>query len=151
MYSQITQTFPDAPHDDLNDIPQAIKDELEDITNKMAMMLVSFPEDLWADEFWDKNSKQLTCILFNNDVPVAIINEVLKQYTDCYTTMKDANHEILEHFTAENFLKAVHMAISENMANEGPNRKKPRVWKPALLKKWKMKYYNVKNCGEKMR
>ena len=56
-----------------------------------------------------------------------IINKTIKQYTDCYTTMKEANHENLEHFTAENFLKAVHMAISENMANEGPDRKKPRV------------------------
>ena len=127
MYSQITPTFPDAPHDDLNDIPQAIKDELEDIINKMAMLVESFPEHLWADEFWNKNSQELTTILFNNDVPIEIIHKVLKQYTDCYTTMKEANHENLEHFTAENFLKAVHMAISENMANEGPDRKKPRV------------------------
>jgi hypothetical protein len=129
MYSQITPTFPDASHDVPNDIPQAIKDELEDITNKMAMMLEDLAlhsEHLWADEFWNKNSKELKCILFNNDVPIEIINKVLNQYTDCYTTMKEANHENLEHFTAENFLKAVHM-ISENMANEGPVRKKPRV------------------------
>ena len=127
MYSQITPTFPDAPHDVPHDIPQAIKDELEDIINKMTMMLESFPEHLWADEFWNKNSKELTTILFNSDVPIDIINKTIKQYTDCYTTMKEANHENLEHFTAENFLKAVHMAISENMANEGPDRKKPRV------------------------
>ena len=127
MYSQITPTFPDAPHDVPNDIPQAIKDEIEDIINKMAMMLESFPEHLWADEFWNKNSKELTCILFNNDVPIEIINKVHHQYTDCYTTLKEVKHENLEHFTAENFLKAVHMAISENMANEGPVRKKPRV------------------------
>ena len=127
MYSQITPTFPDAPHDVPHDIPQAIKDELEDIINKMTMMLESFPEHLWADKFWNKNSKELTTILFNSDVPIDIINKTIKQYTDCYTTMKEANHENLEHFTAENFLKAVHMAISENMANEGPDRKKPRV------------------------
>ena len=127
MYSQITPTFPDASHDVPNDIPQAIKDEMEDIINKMSMMMESFPEPLWADEFWNKNSKELTCILFNNDVPIEIINKVLNQYTDCYRTLKEVNHENLEHFTAENFLKAVHMAISENMANEGPDRKKPRV------------------------
>jgi hypothetical protein len=127
MYSQITPTFPDAPHDVPNDIPQAIKDELEDITNKMAMMMDSRPEHLCEDEFFNQNSKECVCILFNNDVPIEIINKVLKQYTDCYTTMKEANHENLEHFTAENFLKVVHMAISENMANEGPVRKKPRV------------------------
>ena len=127
MYSQITPTFPDAPHDDLNDIPQAIKDEMEDIVNKMAMMLESLPEHLWADEFWEKNSKQLTCILFNNDVPIEIINKVLKQYTDIYAEMKEANEEMIGEFTAENFIKTLHMVISENMANEGPDRKKPRV------------------------
>ena len=127
MYSQITPTFPDAPHDDLNDIPQVIKDELEDITNKMTMMMDSHPEHLCEDEFFNQNSKELPCILFNNGVPIEIINYILKKYTECYEAMKEANNENLEHFTSENFLKVVHMAISENMANEGPVRKKPRV------------------------
>jgi hypothetical protein len=127
MYSQITPTFPDAPHDDLNDIPQAIKDELEDITNKMAMMMDSRPEHLCADEFFNKNSKECVCILFNNGVPIEIINKVLNQYTEIYVEMKKANEKMIGEFTAENFIKALHMAISENMANEEPVRKKPRV------------------------
>ena len=127
MYSQITPTFPDAPHDDLNDIPQAIKDELEDITNKMAMMMDSRPEHLCADEFFNKNSKECVCILFNNGVPIEIINKVLNQYTEIYAEMKKANDEMIVEFTAENFIQVLHMVISENMANEEPVRKKPRV------------------------
>ena len=100
MYSQITPTFPDASHDVPNDIPQAIKDEMEDIINKMSMMMESFPEPLWADEFWNKNSKELTCILFNNDVPIEIINKILKQYTEIYAEMKEANEEMIGEFTA---------------------------------------------------
>ena len=87
----------------------------------------SFPEHLWADEFWNKNSKELTTILFNSNVPIDIIEKTLKQYAEIYAEMKEANEEMIGEFTAENFLKAVHMAISENMANEGPDRKKPRV------------------------
>ena len=127
MYSQITPTFPDAPHDVPHDIPQAIKDELRDITQKMAMMMESFPEHLWADEFFNKNSKECVCILFNNDVPIEIINKVLKQYTEIYAEMKEANEEMIGEFTAENFIQVLCMKISENMANEGPDRKKPRV------------------------
>jgi hypothetical protein len=127
MYTQITPTFPDAPHDDPNDIPQAIKDELEDIIIKMAMLVESFPEHLWADEFWNKNSQELTTILFNTDVPIEIINKVLKQYTEIYAEMKEANDEMIGEFTAENFIQVLFMKISENMANEGPDRKKPRV------------------------
>ena len=127
MYSQITPTFPDAPHDVPHDIPQAIKDELEDIIIKMAMLVESFPEHLWADEFWNKNSKELTTILFNTDVPIEIINKVLKQYTGLYEEMKEKNDEMIAEFTAENFIQVLHMVISENMANEGPVRKKPRV------------------------
>ena len=96
MYSQITPTFPDAP----NDIPQAIKDEMEDIVNKMAMMLESLPEHLWADELFNKNSKECVCILFNNDVPFEIINKVLNQYTEIYVEMKEANEEMIGEFTA---------------------------------------------------
>ena len=87
----------------------------------------SFPEHLWADEFWNKNSKELTTILFNSNVPIDIIEKTLKQYAECYTIVKEAKHEHLEHFTAENFLKALHKTINENMANEGPDRKKTRV------------------------
>jgi signal recognition particle GTPase len=127
MYLQITPTFPDAPHDVPHDIPQAIKDELEDIIIKMAMLVESFPEHLWADEFWNKNSQELTTILFNTDVPIEIINKVLKQYTEIYAEMKEANDEMIGEFTAENFIQVLHMVISEEMANEGPVRKKPRV------------------------
>ena len=127
MYSQITPTFPDAPHDDLNDIPQVIKDELEDITNKMTMMMDSRPEHLCEDEFFNQNSKECVCILFNNDVPIEIINKILKQYTEIYAEMKEANEEMIGEFTAENFIQVLHKTISENMANEGPVRKKPRV------------------------
>ena len=123
MYSQITPTFPDAP----NDIPQAIKDEMEDIFNKMAMMLESLPEHLWADEFWNKNSKELTTILFNSNVPIDIIEKTLKQYAEIYAEMKEANEEMIGEFTAENFIQVLFMKISENMANEGPDRKKTRV------------------------
>ena len=127
MYSQITPTFPDAPHDVPNDIPQAIKDELEDITNKMAMMMDSRPEHLCEDEFFNQNSKECVCILFNNGVPIEIINKVLNQYTEIYAEMKKANDEMIAEFTAENFIQVLHMVISENMANEEPVRKKPRV------------------------
>ena len=127
MYSQITPTFPDAPHDDLNDIPQAIKDEMEDIVNKMSMMMYSRPEHLCADEFFNKNSKECVCILFNNGVPIEIINKVLKQYTELYAEMKKANDEMIVEFTAKNFIQVLLMKISENMANEGPDRKKTRV------------------------
>ena len=127
MYSQITPTFPDAPHDVPHDIPQAIKDELEDIINKMAMMMDSRPEHLCEDEFFNQNSKELTTILFNKDVPIEIINKVLKQYTEMYAEMKEANEEMIGEFTAENFILVLFMKISENMANEGPDRKKPRV------------------------
>ena len=87
----------------------------------------SFPEHLWADEFWNKNSKELTTILFNKGVPIEIINKVLNQYTEMYAEMKKANDEMIAEFTAENFIQVLHMVISENMANEGPDRKKPRV------------------------
>ncbi len=100
MYSQITPTFPDAPHDVPHDIPQAIKDELEDIINKMTMMMDSRPEHLCADEFFNKNSKECVCILFNNDVPFEIINKVLNQYTEIYVEMKEANEEMIGEFTA---------------------------------------------------
>ena len=127
MYLQITPNFVDGPHDVPNDIPQAIKDELRDITHKMAIMMDSRPEHLCADEFFNKNSRECVCILFNNDVPIDIISKTLKKYTECDETMKEANHENLEHFTTENFLQILHMAISENMHNEGPDRKKTRV------------------------
>ena len=127
MYSQITPTFPDAPHDDLNDIPQAIKDELEDIINKMTMMMDSLPEHLCEDEFFNQNSKELVSILFNKNVPDTIIQKVLKQYAELYEEMKEANDEMIGEFTAKNFIQVLLMKISENMANEGPDRKKPRV------------------------
>ena len=127
MYSQITPTFPDAPHDVPHDIPQAIKDELEDIINKMAMMMNSRPEHLCEDEFFNQNSKELMTILFNKGIPIEIINKVLNQYTELYEEMKKANDEMIAEFTAENFIEVVRMVISENMANEEPVRKKPRV------------------------
>jgi hypothetical protein len=87
----------------------------------------SFPEHLWADEFWNKNSKELTTILFNSNVPIDIIEKTLKQYAEIYAEMKEANEEMIGEFTAENFILVLFMKISENMANEGPDRKKTRV------------------------
>jgi DNA-binding ferritin-like protein (Dps family) len=127
MYSQITPTFPDAPHDVPHDIPQAIKDELEDIINKMAMMMDSRPEHLCEDEFFNENSQELTTILFNKGIPIEIINKVLNQYTELYEEMKKANDEMIGQFTAKNFIQVLLMKFSEELANEEPVRKKPRV------------------------
>ena len=108
MYSQITPTFPDVPRD----IPH---DDLERI------------KDLLADEFYMKNSQDLTGILLDTNIRVDIIAKMLKQYTQIYVEMKEENDEIIRDFTAENFLQVLHMKISENMENEDSVRKKPRV------------------------
>ena len=87
----------------------------------------SIPEHLWADELFNKNSKELVSILFNKNVPDTIIQKVFKQYAELYEEMKETNDEMIAEFTAENFIQVLHMVISENMANEGPDRKKTRV------------------------
>ena len=127
MYSQITPTFPDAPHDDPDYELTTVSLILGLSPDQIAMFLDSRPEHLCEDEFFNQNSKECVCILFNNDVPIEIINKILKQYTEIYAEMKEANEEMIGEFTAENFIQVLFMKISENMANEGPDRKKPRV------------------------
>ena len=127
MYSQITPTFPDAPHDDPDYELATVSLILGLSPDQIAMFLDSIPKHLWADELFNKNSKELVSILFNKNVPVAIIIKVLKQYAGIYEEMKEANEEMIGEFTAENFILVLFMKISENMANEGPDRKKTRV------------------------
>ena len=92
----------------------------EDPINSLISIKKFELSDLFAIKNHEENKEDISQI-------IDIIEKTLKQYAECYTIVKEAKHENLEHFTAENFLKAVHMAISENMANEGPDRKKPRV------------------------
>ncbi len=127
MYSQITPTFPDAPHDDPDYELTTVSLILGLSPDQIAMFLDSRPEHLCEDEFFNQNSKELVSILFNKNVPDTIINKVLKQYTELYEEMKEANDEMIAEFTAKIFIQVLHMVISDNLANEGPDRKKPRV------------------------
>jgi len=91
MYTQIIPTFP--PND----------------------LCIYDIEDLMEDEFLMENSYDLWQILLDNQIPVDTITMMVKKYLNMYAKLKDRNDELFRDFTAQNYLLAGRMALSEKM------------------------------------
>ena len=72
-------------------------------------------EDLMEDEFLMENSYDLWQILLDNKINVDMITMMVMQYCDIYFKLKDRNDELIRTFTAQNYLQAGRMALSEKI------------------------------------
>ena len=91
MYTQIIPTFP--PND----------------------LCIYDIEILMEDEFLMENSYDLWQILLDNKIPVDTITMMVKKYLNIYFELKDRNDELIRIFTAQNYLLAGRMALSEKI------------------------------------
>ena len=72
-------------------------------------------EDLLQDEFLMENSYDLWQILLDNQIPVDTITMMVIKYLNIYFKLKDRNDELIRDFTAQNYLLAGTMALSEKI------------------------------------
>ena len=67
------------------------------------------------DEFLMENSYDLWQILLDNQIPVDTITMMVMKYLNIYFKLKDRNDELIRIFTAQNYLLAGRMALSEKI------------------------------------
>ena len=72
-------------------------------------------EILMEDEFLMENSYDLWQILLDKQIPVDTITMMVMKYLNIYFKLKDRNDELTRTFTAQNYLLAGRMALSEKI------------------------------------
>ena len=76
-------------------------------------IMPTFP--VLEDEFLMENSHHLTQILLDNQIPLDNITKMVKKYLNIYLKLKERNDELIGDFTAQNYILAVRMALSEKI------------------------------------
>ena len=76
-------------------------------------IMPTFP--VLEDEFLMENSYDLWQILLDKQIPVDTITMRVMKYLNIYFKLKDRNDELTRTFTAQNYLLAGRMSLSEKI------------------------------------